>query len=193
MNVNTYNFNRSIQLQNLIVAIGLALCSTVFMQSVSADSATEINIKADSALERFKDEVPGGKEFLKRAKGVLVFPGIIKAGFGIGGEYGEGALRIGGKTVEYYSTAAVSIGFQIGAQSKTLVLVFLQNDALTEFRASDGWKAGVDGSVAVVEWGVGEDINTTDIKDPIVGFIFSNKGLMFNLTIEGSKFTKIIR
>ena len=102
-------------------------------------------------------------------------------------------MRIGGKTVEYYSTAAVSIGFQIGAQSKTLVLVFLQNDALTEFRASDGWKAGVDGSVAVVEWGVGEDINTTDIKDPIVGFIFSNKGLMFNLTIEGSKFTKIIR
>ncbi len=193
MKFNNLRFNSSIQLQKLFVAIGLALCSTIFMQSVSADSATEINIKVDSALERFKDEVPGGKEFLKRAKGVLVFPGIIKAGFGIGGEYGEGALRIGGKTVEYYSTAAVSIGFQIGAQSKTLVLVFLQNDALTKFRASDGWKAGVDGSVAVVEWGVGEDINTTDIKDPIVGFIFSNKGLMFNLTLEGSKFTKIIR
>jgi lipid-binding SYLF domain-containing protein len=193
MKFNNLRFNSSIQRPKLFVAIGLALCSIIFMQSVSADSATEINIKANSALERFKDEVPGGKEFLKRAKGVLVFPGIIKAGFGIGGEYGEGALRIGGTTVEYYSTAAVSIGFQIGAQSKTLVLVFLQNDALTEFRASDGWKAGVDGSVAVVEWGVGEDINTTDIKDPIVGFIFSNKGLMFNLTIEGSKFTKIIR
>ena len=171
----------------------IALCSTFVMKSVWANSAIEIDIKADSALQRFKDEVPGGKEFLKRAKGVLVFPSIIKAGFGIGGEYGEGALRIGGKTVEYYSTAAVSIGFQIGAQTKALVLVFLQNDALTNFRASNGWKAGVDGSVAVVEWGVGEDINTTDIKDPIVGFIFSNKGLMFNLTLEGSKFTKIIR
>jgi lipid-binding SYLF domain-containing protein len=193
MKVTRHNINSSNQLHILFVVIVIALCSTLFTKSANSGSATEINIKADSALQRFKDEVPGGKEFLKRAKGVLVFPSIIKAGIGIGGEYGEGALRIGGKTVEYYSTAAVSIGFQLGAQSKTLVIVFLQNDALTEFRASDGWKAGVDGSVAVVEWGVGEDINTTDIKDPIVGFIFSNKGLMFNLTLEGSKFTKIIR
>jgi len=122
---------------------------------------------------------------------VLVFPSVIKAGIGIGGEYGEGALRIGGKTVEYYSTAAASIGFQLGAQSKSAVVLFLTSKALTDFRSSDGWKAGVDGSVAVVKWGVGEDINTVDIKDPIVGFIFSNKGLMYNLTLEGSKFTRI--
>ncbi len=158
-----------------------------------AASAKEIDIKVDAALEKFAKEVQGAEAFIKEAEGVLVFPGVIKVGFGIGGEYGEGALRIGGKSVNYYSTAAASIGFQLGAQSKTVVLVFLDGDALDKFRESDGWKAGVDGSVALVEFGAGKDINTVNIKDPIVGFIFSNKGLMFNLTIEGSKFTKLVR
>ena len=159
----------------------------------SAKSAEEINIEVNATLDRFRKEVDGGGEFLKRANGVLIFPSVLKAGFGIGGEYGEGALRIGGKTVDYYSTAAASIGFQIGAQSKSIVIVFLKQDALNSFRASSGWKAGVDGSVALLKWGVGEDINTVDVKEPIVGFVFSNKGLMYNLTIEGAKFTKIKR
>lgn len=178
--------------------LAITFIVTVSLQSIGipsarADSATEINVKVDSALRRFKESVSGGDEFLRRAKGVLVFPGVIKAGLVFGGEYGEGALRIGGKTVEYYSTAAASFGFQLGAQSRTVVLVFLENGALTEFRKDDGWKAGVDGSVAVIKWGVGGDINTVDIKDPIVGFVFDNKGLMYNLTLEGSKFTRIIR
>jgi len=160
---------------------------------VNAASSYEINIGVKETLKRFKLEVPGGSEFLKQAKGALVFPSIIKAGFGIGGEYGEGALQIGGKTQAYYSTAAASIGFQLGAQSKSMVLVFMTQEALKKFQASEGWKAGVDGSVALIEWGVGEDINTLDIKDPIVGFVFSNKGLMYNLTLEGSKFTKIVK
>lgn len=177
----------------LIVAIVAALLVPLTLNTAPAASATEIDIKVDSALKRFREKVSGGDEFLKRAKGVLVFPSVIKAGMIIGGEYGEGALRIGGETVEYYSTAAASLGFQLGAQSKTLILVFLESDALTDFRNSDGWKAGVDGSVAVVKWGVGGDINTIDIKGPIVGFVFDNQGLMYNLTLEGSKFTKIIR
>ena len=159
----------------------------------SAASAAEINIGVDATIERFRKEVDGGDAFLKKAAAVLVFPSIIKAGIGIGGEYGEGALRIGGKTVEYYSTVAASIGFQLGAQSKSLLLVFMAEGVLAEFRRSDGWKAGVDGSVAVIEWGVGEDINTIDVKDPIIGFMFNNKGLMYNLTIEGSKFSRINR
>lgn len=158
---------------------------------VMAASAIEINIGVDATLKRFRNEITGGNEFLGRAAGVLVFPSVIKAGIGIGGEYGEGALRVGGKTVAYYNTVAASIGFQLGAQSRSVVLVFLNSQVLKDFRNSDGWKAGVDGSVALIEWGVGEDINTTDIKDPIVGFIFGNKGLMYNLTIEGSKFTEI--
>jgi lipid-binding SYLF domain-containing protein len=173
---------RGLSKTNMFILGMLVIVGVSFPCVSSAKSAVEINIGVDATLKRFSNEVPGGSAFLKKAKGVLVFPSVLKAGFGVGGEYGEGALRIGGKTVEYYSTAAASIGFQLGAQSKSIVVVFLEKGALSLFRSSDGWKAGVDGSVAVVEWGVGEDINTIDIKDPIVGFVFSNKGLMFNLT-----------
>ena len=170
------------------------LCASVLFlapSSASAASAEEIDIKVEAALERFKEKVMGGETFLKKAEGVLVFPNIIKAGIGIGGEYGEGTLLIKGKTVDYYSSAAASIGFQLGAQSKQVVVIFLNKKALTAFQESSGWKAGVDGSVAIAEWGVGEDINTIDIQDPIIGFVFSNKGLMYNLTIEGPKFTRL--
>lgn len=159
----------------------------------SAASAKEIDIRVNGTLKRFQAEGTGGAEFLKKADGVLVFPNVIKAGLGIGGEYGEGALRIGGKTVEYYSTTAASIGFQAGAQSKSIIMVFLSPKILAEFRKSEGWEAGVDGSITLIEWGVGEDINTIDIRDPVVGFVLSNKGLMFNVTFEGTKFTKINR
>jgi lipid-binding SYLF domain-containing protein len=158
-----------------------------------AKSAKEIDIQVDVALEKFEKDVKGGKEFLKSSKGVLVFPSVIKAGLVIGGEYGEGAMRIKGKTVDYYSTAAASFGFQLGAQSKTVILVFMEDKALKGFRDSSGWEAGVDGSVALIELGAGGSIDSTNIKDPIVGFVFGNKGLMYNLTLEGSKFTKLVR
>jgi lipid-binding SYLF domain-containing protein len=164
-----------------------------FVNKAAAASAKEIDIKVDDALERFYKEVSSGKRFLEEAKGILVFPSVIKAGFGIGGEYGEGALRIGGKTVDYYSTTAASIGFQLGAQSKTVIIVFLEKDALKKFRDSHGWEAGVDGAIALVKVGAGGSIDTTNIKVPIVGFVFSNKGLMYNLTLEGSKMTKLKR
>jgi len=184
--------SRKFSFMPALFATALWLCTGLALSgNAVAASAQEINIGVDATLERFKSEITGGALFLKNAKGVLVFPSVIKAGIGIGGEYGEGALRIAGKTVEYYNTAAASIGFQLGAQSKSVVLVFLDSKALEEFRQSDGWKAGVDGSVALIKWGVGEDINTVDVKDPIAGFVFSNKGLMYNLTLEGSKFTKI--
>jgi lipid-binding SYLF domain-containing protein len=177
-----------------VVFVLFLVTAALTIPSVSqAASAKEIDIRVDVALEKFEKDVKGGKEFLKSAKGVLVFPSVIKAGFGIGGEYGEGAMRIKGKTVEYYSTAAASIGFQIGAQSKTVLLVFMQDKALKGFRGSSGWEAGVDGSVALVELGAGGSIDTTNVKDPIVGFVFGNKGLMYNLTLEGSKFTKIVK
>ena len=147
----------------------------------------------NATLKLFTKEVTGGQEFLNKSAGVLVFPEVIKAGFGLGGEYGEGALRIDGKSVAYYNTMSASIGFQMGAQMKSVVLVFMNQKALTDFRSSDGWEAGVDGSVALLEWGAGKDINTMDISDPMVGFVFNNKGLMYNLNLEGSKFTKIVK
>ncbi|HHH36218.1 MAG TPA: hypothetical protein ENK48_05250 [Gammaproteobacteria bacterium] len=158
-----------------------------------AASAKEIDIRVDAALARFQKEVGGASAFLKNARAVLVFPKVIKAGFGIGGEYGEGALRIGGHTVDYYSTASASIGLQLGAQAKTVILVFLEQKALDDFRHSHGWKVGVDGSVALVRLGVGASIDTTNLKDPIVGFVFGNKGLMYNLTLEGSKITRLVK
>lgn len=161
------------------------------MQVSQAASKEEIDIEVNGAIERFHKEVEGSEQFLAKAKGVLVFPEVVKAGIGIGGEYGEGALRINGATVDYYSTAAASIGFQLGAQLKTVILVFLDAAALEKFRNSDGWEVGVDGSVALVEFGAGKDINSININDPVVGFVISNKGLMYNLTLEGSKITKL--
>jgi len=177
----------------LIVAATAVLLGMVFSDTAIATSAQEIDIKADATLERFYKEVGSGKEFVKNADGVLVFPSVVKAGLGIGGEYGEGALRIDGKTVEYYSTAAGSIGFQLGVQSKAVILIFLDKRALEKFRNSAGWEAGVDGSVALIKIGAGGSIDTSNVRDPIVAFVMTNKGLMYNLTLEGSKFTKIVR
>ena len=179
----------------LFLASLLFLVFPLFLDSsmALAKSAKEIDVTVDVTLDEFAQQVKGGKEFLASAKGVLVFPSVLKAGIGIGGEYGEGALLIGGKTVDYYSTAAASIGFQLGVQSKRIVIVFMQNDALKKFRESQGWKAGVDGSIALIELGVGGTIDTSNIKDPIIAFVFSNKGLMYNLTLEGSKYTKLVR
>jgi len=158
-----------------------------------ADTGKEIDVSADVALEKFTKEVRGAEEFLKISKGVLVFPKVYKAGFWLGGEYGEGALRIDGKTVDYYNMAAGSFGFQFGAQVKTIILVFVDQEALERFRNSEGWKVGVDGSVAVVDVGVGENIDSTTFKQPIIGFVLDPKGLMINLSLEGAKFTKISR
>ena len=173
------------------IVLNFILLSLLCLQHVHAASAVEIDTRVNAALKLFKEEVLGGAEFLQKAKGVLVFPEVAKAGLGIGGEYGEGALRINGKTVAYYNTIAASFGFQFGAQLKTVVMVFLQEKALKSFRNSDGWEAGVDGSVALIELGAGKDVNTVNAASPIVGFVIGNKGLMYNLTLEGSKITKI--
>jgi len=185
-----HRFSRTIFIFIITLSI---LNGAMLVKRAQAASAKVIDIKVDAALEKFTKEIGGAQKLLKEAKGVLVFPSVIKAGFGIGGEYGEGALRIGGKTVDYYSTIAASIGFQLGAQSKNVILIFLDKDELKKFRNSSGWEIGVDGSVALVTIGAGGSIDTTNIKAPIVGFVFSNKGLMYNLTLEGSKITKLSR
>jgi lipid-binding SYLF domain-containing protein len=173
-------------------AIGFALLAGSWgVDSAVAETAREIDVSVDVALENFEKDVGGAKQFLAGAKGLLVFPKVIKAGFGFGGEYGEGALRVGGKTVDYYNTMAGSFGLQFGAQAKTIVLVFLDENALTRFRMSEGWKVGVDGSVAVLAVGAGTSLDSTKLNNPIVGFVLDQKGLMYNLTLEGSKFSKI--
>lgn len=159
--------------------------------TVLASSAREIDTSVDVAIERWEKKVVGTDALVKKSKGMLVFPSVYKAGFGFGGEYGEGALRIKGHTVDYYNTIAASFGFQLGAQVKTVILVFMEQGALDQFRDSEGWEAGVDGSIAIITVGAGDSLDTTNIQDPILGFVFGQKGLMYNLTLEGSKFTKI--
>jgi len=156
-----------------------------------AASAKELDAGVDEALVNFEKEVKNGKSFLQSSKGVLAFPKVLKGGAGFGGEYGEGALRIGGKTVDYYSTLQGSFGLQLGGEIKTIVIVFLDEEALKKFRSSEGWKAGVDGSVSLATLGAGGVIDTNTLKDPIVGFVIGQKGLMYNLSFEGTKFSKL--
>ena len=178
----------------LVSAACVTFVFSLFLAEVSmAKTAKEIDSEANEAPKLFSKHVKGAKEFLSAAKGVLVIPNMVKAGLGVGGQYGEGALRIGGKTVAYYSLAAGSVGIQIGAQKTNLVLVFRQDEALKKFRAGSGWKAGVDGSVALIDTGAGKSLDTMNVNDPIVAFLFGQQGLMVSATIEGAKFTKLAR
>ena len=163
----------------------------LFASSVLAASADKLNREADKTLQVFKEQIDGSEVFLGQAAGYLVFPRVIKVGVGVGAETGEGVLRVGGTTVAYYRTTSGSIGLQLGAQAKSIVIAFMTRESLDKFRNSSGWKVGVDGSVALIDLGAGKTIDTDNIRDPVVGFIFGSKGLMYNLTLEGSKFSKL--
>ena len=157
----------------------------------AADSAAVLDAKVDEAIKNFQQEVNGGDVFLRQAAGYLVFPRVIKVGIGIGAETGEGALRVAGRSAAYYRTTSGSFGLQLGAQAKSIVIAFMTDESLAQFRASSGWQVGVDGSVALIDIGAGKQINTKNIKDPVVGFVFGSKGLMYNLTLEGTKISRI--
>ena len=158
---------------------------------VQAASSVEIDAKADAALKNFYTKVGAGKTLSRKAKGALILPSVIKIGFWIGGEYGEGVLRISGKTVDYYNIAGASLGFQFGAQSKSVILLFMTEDALSDFRKSQGWDAGVDGSVALASLGAGGAVDTKTLQKPVIGFVFGNKGLMVDVSLKGSKISRI--
>ena len=174
----------------LVLVACFAACAA---PAARADSAAEINQKVQATLKEFRANTPPkAQAYINKAKGVLVFPSVVKAGIGIGGEYGEGALLVGGKTVDYYSVAGASIGFQLGAQSRAQLILFMTPKSLAGFRASKGWKAGVDGSVALVTIGAGGEVMTPNADDQaVLGFVYGAKGLMYNLSFEGQKFTKI--
>ncbi len=176
-------------MKSVIAAFAIAVATA----ATSAYAATKVEIDAHvkEAMADFAKHTSAGHELSKKAAGILVFPNVIKAGVGVGGEYGEGALLVHGKTAAYYNVAAASIGLQLGAQSRSQIVLFMTEDALKKFRNSEGWKAGVDGSVALATLGTGGAVDTETAKKPIIGFIFSNKGLMYNLTFEGQKITQI--
>lgn len=175
----------------------LVLCAAcVLVLSLQAYSyavtAKEIDAGVEVSLKALRD-IPGGSDVINKSKGLLIFPGVFKGAIGIGGEYGEGALRIRGSKAGYYSTAAASIGFQLGGQKKSIIIAFMTDEALNNFRKTDGWKIGADASVAVIALGAGTQVSSQISNKPIVAFVFGTKGLMYDLSINGAKVTKIER
>ena len=165
--------------------------SMSFSNLTLAKSTLEIDAAIESALNRFTEEIKGSQAYLDGARGALVIPRMIKAGVILGMEYGEGALIVDGINVQYYRAFSTSLGIQLGVGAKDLVVLFFDDDAMDDFLYSSGWQAGVDGSVALGNMGVGGSIDTTESQDPIVGFVFGHKGIIAGLSIEGTKFTKI--
>ncbi|HEX5959338.1 MAG TPA: YSC84-related protein, partial [Hyphomicrobiaceae bacterium] len=160
--------------RNLALAL-VVLTAIATAPRGEAATAAELDASVRNTLEDFFTRVHGSRELVSKAAAVLVFPTVVKAGFGIGGEYGEGSLLTRERTVDYYNLVSASIGFQLGAQTRSVIIVFMTPEALHHFRRTQGWKVGVDASVAVVTVGTGGSIDTSRINHPIVGFIFDNK------------------
>jgi lipid-binding SYLF domain-containing protein len=158
-------------------------------------SATEqrkhIDAGVDATLSRLYEAAPESRQLVAQAAGVLVFPSVLSVGFGVGAEHGNGALRVAGRTGGYYETTAGSLGFQAGAQSKAMVVLFMTGDSLTKFRNASGWTAGVDATVAVAEIGANGSIDTYTVQQPVVGFVLNNAGLMAGVSLQGSKISRM--
>jgi lipid-binding SYLF domain-containing protein len=158
-----------------------------------AATAAEIDADVDRTLHSFESQIRGARELAVNAAGILVFPSVVKAGLGFGGEYGEGLLIIRGRPGGYYNMISGSFGFQLGVQVRSVIIMFMTEQSLASFQNTYGWKAGVDGSIAVVTLGTGGSIDTESLTSPVLGFILDPSGLMYNLTLEGTKISRISR
>jgi len=170
-------------------------CSTTTTGPRATDSASakreSIDANVDAALGRLYAQDPSARELVAKARGTLVFPSVVSAGFVVGGSYGQGALRVHGRTTEYYSTAAGSVGLLAGAESKSVFLLFMTDEALAKFRASNGWTVGADASVTLVNVGANAQVDSKTAQQSIIGFVLTNGGLMANLSLDGTKITPL--
>lgn len=171
----------------------LGLCFFLLpLGTVQAKSAKAIDASVDAALQSFKKEVKGAEDYLKGAKGALVMPDVRKAGLVVGAQWGEGALKNGTTTVEYYKMQVGSVGFQAGYQEANFVFLFLTQKALDSFRASHGWSAGVETGITVVDASTPTmSLDTLKSKTSVVAFAFGKQGLMAGWSAKGMKFTKL--
>ena len=156
-----------------------------------AGTAAEIDKKAATALESLYAGSPVARDLAKTAKGILVFPDVVKAGLVVGGQYGEGALLVNGRTAGYYNTVAASYGLQAGAQGFGYAMFLMNDEAMKYLDKSEGWEVGVGPTVVVMDEGMAKSFTTSTAKDDIYAFIFDQKGLMAGLGIQGSKISKI--
>ncbi|MGV2287721.1 YSC84-related protein [Trinickia sp. YCB016] len=179
----------------VVGSLALAGCTTTpntpDNSATNASKRQSINASVDATMSRLYATVPGSRELVGKARGVLVFPSVIQAGLIVGGQYGEGALRVGGSTVGYYSTATGSLGLQAGAQSKAIVFLFMTQESLDKFRSTDGWSAGGDASVALVKMGANGAVDTNTATSPVEVFVLTNAGLMGDLSLQGTKVSRL--
>ena len=176
-----------------LAGAGISGCTTTG-PTAKADyvaASDQIEANADATLSRLYVASPSSRQLVDRAAGVLIFPSVLSAGLIVGGEHGKGVLRVNGMTVEHYSHTGGSIGLQAGAQTRAEVLLFMTPDALAKFRASKGWTAGADATVAVAHIGANGMIDTETAKQPIVGFVLNNTGLMAGVSLQGAKYSKL--
>jgi lipid-binding SYLF domain-containing protein len=188
-------------LLTIVAAAALAVgsitgCSTTATKDASASDSPAakrraIDADVDAALARLYAQDPSAREMVAKARGTLVFPSVISAGFVIGGSYGQGALRVGGHSARYYSTAAGSVGLLAGAEAKSVFLLFMTDEALAKFRASDGWTVGADASVTLVNVGANAQVDSKTAQQAIVGYVLTKGGLMANLSLDGTKITPL--
>ena len=180
-------------MRTLLRRLEIQLAAAIFALPAPLQAASKmvLDAKITEAVETFYEISRAGEILAEKAAGMLVFPKIAKAGLGVGGEYGEGALLVDEKVVDYYRSAAASVGLQFGAQVRTQIILFMEEEALQSFRNSSGWEVGVDGSVAIASLGAAGEIDSETAKQPVIGFVISNKGLMYNLTLEGTKISKL--
>jgi lipid-binding SYLF domain-containing protein len=178
-----------------VASVALTVAPGAVLDAAASESNSakrrEIDAKVQGTLSKLYANVRGSRELVEKANGVLVFPSVLKVGFIAGGEYGEGALHVGGKSVGYYSTVSGSFGLQAGAQSKAIIFLFMTHDALSSFRNSKGWSAGGEGSVALLKVGANGAIDTTTATAPVVGIVLTNAGLMGDVSLSGTKVSRL--
>ncbi len=176
-----------------LLALTLVATTSMSTQPAVAASAAEINRDVDSALVKLYADIPDARTLSEKARGVLVFPNVVKAGFLFGAQYGDGALRRQGKTVAYYNTVAASYGLQAGVQTFGYVLFFMTEPALEYLDKSDGFELGVGPSIVVLDAGKAKALTTTTMQNAIYAFIFDQRGLMAGMGLQGSKISRIDR
>ena len=170
-------------------ALGLtAACGN----GIGTMNAQKIDARADATLGHLFDRYPESREVASKSVATLIMPVITEAGFGLGGSYGKGALRIDGVTVDYYSAAAANVGLQIGAQQYAHVLFFMTQEALERFRRTEGWAVGADIEYAFSNDGDNLRTDTYAGLSPIVAYVFAQAGARIGATLEGMKYTRII-
>jgi lipid-binding SYLF domain-containing protein len=191
MTVRNHPSVRRFALVALIALSGFGLAASAVAADVAKNSAATLNSEGQKALNAVQAKVPIARTLGAKAHAVLVFPKVTKAGFGIGGQYGEGVLLKGGKPVAYYNTAGLSTGLQAGAQTYGYVMYFMNDAALKALDNTSGFEVGVGPSVVVMDEGKAKTTTTTTMNDDVYAFIFGQKGLMAGLGIQGNKITKI--